>query len=96
MTDRRTAPAGAANARTRGLALNEYKSEDLATMLDEPTPTNDQWAHEVIAQSQSCPLCFGAAVGHHTRKNGRVMLATYECGMTHRWNLTWVLAQVMA
>ena len=57
-------------------------------------PQSDLWAHETIAQSQTCPLCFGPVVGHDTRKNGRVMLATYECSMGHRWNLTWVLSQV--
>jgi hypothetical protein len=59
-------------------------------------PSTDAWAHEHIAQSQTCPLCFGAVVKHGTRKNGRVMLAAYECDMKHRWNLTWVLGQVGA
>lgn len=64
--------------------------------LEQRRPQDDQWAHEAIAQSQTCPMCFGSVVAHSTRKNGRVMLSTYECSMTHKWNITWVLAQVIA
>lgn len=59
-------------------------------------PAPDGWAYDFIASTQVCPMCFGGAVAHNTRKNGRVMLAVYECNMTHRWNQTWVLGQVGA
>lgn len=65
-------------------------------MLAETTPANDKWAHEHIARSQTCPMCLGGVTGQETRKNGRVMLAQYQCAMGHRWNLTWVIAQVTA
>lgn len=59
-------------------------------------PTPEGWAYDFIASTQVCPMCLSTAVAHNTRKNGRVMLGTYECGMTHRWNLTWVIEKVTA
>lgn len=60
--------------------------------------TSDTWAHDHIADSQTCPVCFAPVAGHETREVRDVVLAEYTCGGTfaHRWNLSWVLAQAVA
>ena len=60
------------------------------------TPQIDQWAHDHIAASQTCPVCFGPVIKHATRENNGVMLATYVCSTSHCWGVHWGLAQVTA
>lgn len=63
--------------------------------LGQRAPERDTWAHEHIAKSQTCPVCFAPVAKQHTRENRGVMLATYTCG-THIWDVRWGLAQVAA
>lgn len=75
-----------------------------ASTMVEPTstpvihPTQDGWAHDHIADSQTCPLCFSPVAHNVTRENRGVVLATYVCGgvLEHVWMLKFALNQVTA
>jgi hypothetical protein len=58
----------------------------------------DTWAHEHIADSQTCPVCFAPVANQATRENRGIMLADYVCGgeRPHIWSVRWGLAQVSA